>query len=377
MALVLNEEQMMLRESARGFLNEKAPVSALRELRDNEDTHGYSRELWAEMVNMGFAGIVIPEEYGGIGYGYVGAGIVMEEMGRTLTASPFFSTSVVSATLLNHAGSEDQKQAVLTKIAAGEAIVALAVDEGAHHNPAATALKAEASGNGYKLNGAKAFVLDGHVADQLIVAARTSGDAGDVDGISLFLVDAKSKGIGGERTIMADSRNAASIAFDDVQVDGDALIGTLGAGHGALEVALNAGRACLAAELSGTSQQSFEMTVDYLKERQQFGVPIGSFQALQHRAAHLFTEIELAKSVVLKALQSLDNDLEKAGPIASLAKAKLAEVSKLATAEAVQMFGGYGFIHDYPVEWMFRDAKLAQIGGGTSEIQRLIISKLI
>ncbi len=360
MPLVLNEEQEMLRESARGFLDEKAPVSALRKLRDTNDETGFDRGLWKEMAEMGWAGILVEEEHGGADFGFVGAGVLAEEMGRTLTASPFLSTSILAATALKKLGSDAQKQSNLPNIAAGETLFALAVDEHRKHGPAKTAMKAEKHGNGFKLSGDKTFVADGHVADKIIVAARSAGSAGEQDGLTLFLIDAKSKGMEIERTQMVDSRNAARIRFDGVEATGDDVLGEVDGGYMALEGVLNAGRAGLAAEMSGSAQQAFEMTVDYLKERKQFGTEIGRFQALQHRAAHLYSEIELAKSAVLKALQDLDAHYGMAGPICSLAKAKAGEVAKLASQEAVQMHGGIGMTDEFDIGFYMKRIRVAQ-----------------
>lgn len=360
MPLVLTEEQEMLRGSARGFLDEKAPVSALRKLRDTESSDGFDRGLWKEMAEMGWAGILVEEEYSGADFGFVGAGVLAEEMGRTLTASPFLSTSVLAATALKKLGSEAQKQENLPNIAAGKALYALAVDEHRKHGPVKTAMKAEKHGNGFKLSGDKTFVADGHVADKIIVAARSAGAPGEQDGLTLFLIDAKSKGIEVERTQMVDSRNAARIKFDGVEATGDDVLGEVDGGYMALEGVLNAGRAGLAAEMSGSAQQAFEMTVSYLKERKQFGTEIGTFQALQHRAAHLYSEIELAKSAVLKALQDLDAHYGMAGPICSLAKAKAGEVAKLASQEAVQMHGGIGMTDEFDIGFYMKRIRVAQ-----------------
>jgi len=360
MPLVLTEEQEMLRDSARGFLGEKAPVSALRKLRDANDETGFSRDLWKQMAEMGWAGVIIDEEFGGSDFGFVGAGLLAEEMGRTLTASPFLSTSLLAATALKKFGSDDQRRENLPKISAGDLIMALAVDEGSKHRPLKTALKAEKSGNGFKLSGEKAFVADGHVADKLIVAARSAGAAGEEAGLTLFLVDAAAKGIERERTIMVDARNAARIKFDGVDVTGDDVLGEVDGGYQALEGILSAGRAGLAAELSGASQRAFAMTTDYLKERKQFGKLIGSFQALQHRAAHLYSEIELVKSVVLKSLQDLDENFDMAGVTCALAKAKAGEVAKLASQEAIQMYGGIGMTDEFDIGFYMKRIRVAQ-----------------
>ena len=359
MALVLNEDEVMMRDMAQGFFAEKAPVKALRELRDTRDETGFDRGLWSEMAAQGFAGIVVPEEHGGVDMGYMAAGLVAEQMGRNLTASPFLSTAILAATALKH-GSEDQKAAWLPKIAAGETIVSLALDEGVKHNPRGTSTTAEPSGNGFKLNGSKAMVVDGHVADMMIVAARTSGEEGDPEGISLFLVDPKTTGISTERTIMVDSRNAARIDLDNVEVAGDALLGSLDGGMEVLDGVLAAGRGIAAAELLGAGAQAFEDTVAYIKERKQFGTIIGEFQALQHRSSHLYSEMELARSAVFGALSSLDAGDEKAGQYCAMAKAKLGSVAKLVSQEGVQMHGGVGMTDEYDIGLFMKRIRVLQ-----------------
>lgn len=360
MPLVLNEEQEMLRDAAHGWLADNAPIAQLRKLRDSRDETGFDRGQWREMAEMGWAGILVPEAHGGSEFGFVGAGLIAEEMGRTLTASPFLSTAVLGATALNKAGSDAQKSEHLPKIAAGEALYAVAVDEGRKHGPEKTAMRAERSGNGFRLSGSKTFVADGHVADHVIVAARTAGAPGEEAGLTLFLVPTNAKGVSVERTIMVDSRNSARIDFDGVEVTGDEVLGEVDAGFGKLEGVLNAGRAGLAAELSGSAQQAFETTVQYLKDRKQFATPIGAFQALQHRAAHLYSEIELVKSAVLKALQDLDENFDFAGPTVALAKAKAGAVARLASQEGVQMHGGVGMTDEYDIGFFMKRIRVAQ-----------------
>jgi len=360
MALVLNEDEVMLRDIAAGFFKDRAPVKAMRSLRDNNDETGFDRALWSEMAEMGFAGIVIDEDHGGVDMGFMAAGLVAEQMGRNLSASPFFSTAILAATALRENGSTEQKSNWLPKIAGGEAVIAMAIDEGAKHNPAGISVRAEKSGNGFKLSGAKAMVVDGHVADALIVAARTSGNEGDESGISLFIVDPKSKGVSTERTIMVDSRNAARIEMDDVEVSGDALLGELDGGMDGLRKVLSAGRAVLAAELLGAGGQAFEDTVAYIKERKQFGSIIGEFQALQHRASHLYSEMEIARSAVIGALSALDEGDEKAEIYCAMAKAKLGSVAKLASQEGVQMHGGVGMTDEYDIGLFMKRIRVLQ-----------------
>ncbi len=360
MPLILNEEQEMLQDAANGFLNEKAPVSAFRKVRDEKPADGFCRELWTEMAQMGWAGIIVDESHGGSGFGYVGAGVLAEQMGRNLTASPFFSTSVLGATAIQQYGTQKQKDENLAAISSGERLFALAVDEGPRHNPSRIRFSAKPAGNGFVLSGTKTFVADGHVADKLIIAARTSGAEGDAHGITLFLVDADAPEIVREATPMVDSRNAANISVEGLEVTGDDILGELDGGYAALEGILSAGRAVLSAEMSGSAQQVFNVTTDYLKEREQFGQKIGSFQGLQHRAAHLATEIEMMKSAVLKSLKDLDADFDHAGITCSLAKAKTGQVAQLATKEAIQMHGGIGVTDEYDVGLYFKRVHVAQ-----------------
>ena len=264
MALVLNEDQTMIRDSAEGFFKAEAPTTAFRKLRDSNDATGFDRALWKKMAEMGFAGVLVPEGHGGSGFGYVGAGLIQEAIGRNLSLSPMLSTAILAATALLVGGTDEQKANYLPKIASGDLLMALASDEKSRHTPNHVATTATASGNGFKLNGSKSFVLDGHVADKLIVAARTAGADGDTDGITLFLVDPKAAGVSVARQSMVDSRNAANVTLTNVQVDGADVLGGVGAGWAILERALDAGRACLAAEMLGVSAQSFETTVDYL-----------------------------------------------------------------------------------------------------------------
>jgi len=357
---VLNDEQTMLRDTARSFLAGEAPVAALRQLRDGHVAEGFSRELWKQFAEMGFAGVLIPEDFGGVGLGHVEAGVVAEEIGRNLTATPFLSTAVLTASALLHGGSDAQKQAWLPKIAGGEIIGALAVDEGAKHRPEKTALQATRTGNGFTLNGAKTFVVDGHVADLLVVAARTSGQPGETQGLTLFLVAGDASGVSRERTVMVDAHNAARISFDNVQVDADAALGPVDGGHELLERVLNVGRAVLAAELSGVGGQAFDITQAYVKERSQFGRIIGEFQSLQHRSAHLFSELEVTRAAVIKALQTLDANPDKAATIVAVAKARAGASTELAVQEGVQMHGGNGMTDAFDIGLYMKRARVAQ-----------------
>src|SRR5712672_3032158 len=360
MALVLNEEQSMLRDSARGLISDKAPVAHLRQLRDTKDATGFSRDLWRAFAEMGFSGLLVPENFGGSGLGCVEAGVVMEEIGRTLMPSPFLATAVLAASVLTRGGSDAQKAAHLPKIADGSLLAALAIDEGVKHRPLQIKLQAVRSGNGFRLSGAKAFVVDGHTADLLIVAARTGGTAGERNGLTLFLVDPKAKGIAVERTAMVDSHNAARIEFDNVEVNADSVLGEVDQGGALLEGVLNIGRGAVASEMVGLSEEVFSRTVTYLKERKQFGKAIGEFQALQHRAAQLYIDIEITRAAVLKALQTLDADFENAGAAVSVAKARAGTTATLAVQEGVQMHGGMGMTDEFDIGFFMKRARVCQ-----------------
>ncbi len=360
MALVLTEEQFMLRDSARGLISDKAPVSHLRQLRDSADAVGFSRELWRAFADMGFTGLLVGENFGGSGLGCVEAGVVMEEIGRTLMPSPFLATAILAASALSRGGNAAQQAEYLPKIADGSLLAALAVDEGAKHRPLQTAMQARRSGNGFRLNGAKTLVVDGHVADLLIVAARSAGSAGERDGITLFLVDPRAKGVATERTAMVDAHNAARISFDNVEVDADSVLGEVDRGGGLLRGLLDVGRAAVASEMMGVGEEVFGRTMAYLKERRQFGRPIGEFQALQHRAAQLYIEIEITRAAVLKALQTLDGDFDHAAAAVAVAKARAGSTVTLAVQEGVQMHGGMGMTDQFDIGFFMKRARVCQ-----------------
>jgi alkylation response protein AidB-like acyl-CoA dehydrogenase len=363
---VLTEEQTMLRDAAKGWTQDSAPVGALRRLRDGGSKASFDPATWSEMGAMGWAGVIVPEEHGGSAFGYLGLGLILEETGRNLVASPLLSTAMIAVSALTLGGSDAQQARWLPKIASGEAVGALAIDEGAHHAPLNIALSATRSGDGFVLNGSKTFVIDGDAADLLIVAARTSGQPGDSDGITLFLVAGDAPGVTRAHLALADSRGAAKIAFDGVEVGPDAVLGEVGHGWAILEPVLDRAYAGLAAEMLGTATAAFEITLDYIKTRTQFGQLIGTFQALQHRAAKLFTDLETTRSAVEAALEAAD----AAGDtrlLASLAKAKATEVLHLASNEMVQMHGGIGMTDAHDAGLYMKRARVAEaLLGGAS-----------
>jgi alkylation response protein AidB-like acyl-CoA dehydrogenase len=359
MALVFNEEQRLLQSTAREFLQSGAPVERLRDLRDRRDELGYSADLWQKMAELGWASIILPEQYGGLEFGFLGLGAVMEESGRTLTASPLLASAVIGASAVLLGGNDLQKESILPGVAAGTLTLALALEETNHHNPTAIAMSAVAEADHYLLSGRKLFVVDGHSADKLVVAARTSGTAGETDGISLFLVDGDTPGLTRKRTIMADSRNAANLEFDNVKVSAANLVGEQDQGWQVLEPTLDRARVALAAEMLGSAWEAFERTVEYLKERDQFGAKIGTFQGLQHRASLMFMELEMSKSIVMQALSSVDESPDQLPLLASLAKARLNDVAKLVSNEAVQMHGGIGVTDELEIGFFLKRARVA------------------
>ena len=372
MPMILNEEQIMLKDSAREFCANNAPISQLRKLRDSDNPDAFDRATWKAMVELGWAGIPWPEAYGGLAFGYKGLGVVTEETGRTLTASPLFATVWLAGTAVNIGGSDEQKGALLPAIAAGELLMTVALEESHRHNPYGVATTAQASGNGYVINGSKTFVLDGNSADKLIVVARTSGKPGDRDGLSLFIVDRTAPGVTVKRTKMADSRNAANIDFKDVKVDAGALLGQKDRGADVLDPTLDIARIGLTAEMLGSLQECFERTVQYLKEREQFGVKIGTFQALKHRAADMFCEVELSKSCVLEALTALDEGRDRAevAKLASLAKAKVGDTSHRVSREGIQMHGGIGMTDEFDIGFFIKRAAVSELTFGDANFHR-------
>jgi alkylation response protein AidB-like acyl-CoA dehydrogenase len=370
MSLILNEEQTLLKHTAREFFRAKAPIKALRILRDEKDSLGFDRALWKEIAALGWAGILIPENYGGVGFGYQGLGQILEESGRTLAASPLTATVLLAAPLILAAGSEAQKQRLLPAVASGDTLLTLALDERPRHAPCHITTTAAKTASGFVLNGRKIFVLDGHVAEHLIVIARTSEPVTAVAGLSGFLVAANTSGITIERTFMVDGRNAANVVFENVALPGDALLGPLDHIFPLLEPVLDAARVGLAAEMLGSGLEAFERTVAYLKLRTQFGVPIGSFQALKHRAALMYCELELTTSAVLEALTALDEQRADINALASLAKAKACEMLELVTSEGVQLHGGIGMTDAEEIGFFLKRARVAQQLFGDASFHR-------
>jgi len=364
MPLYHTEDQAMLADTARPFMAEEGAIAKqLRHFRDINCKDGFGHALWKQFAELGFTGMLVAEADGGLGMGHVEAGIVLEEVGRNLTPSPFLTSSVMAATALG-AASADLKGRYLPGLLSGDAVFAVAIDEGAKHRPERIKTRAVRSGNGFSLSGSKAFVVHGGSADMLVVAARTAGSDDDDAGITLFAVPKDVAGLSQDAVRLVDSSVATHVKLDNVQLDADAVIGEVDGGRDLLNKVLAAGRIGAAAESLGVAGGSFDMTTTYLKQRKQFGRLIGEFQALQHRAAHLYSEIEIARAVVIKAQQLLDAGSEKAELMVSVAKAKAGKAAALAVKEGVQMHGGIGMTDEYDIGlYMKRDRALAEFMG--------------
>jgi alkylation response protein AidB-like acyl-CoA dehydrogenase len=370
MRLVLSEEHQLLRQTAADLVRSKSSLKRVRALRDGADATGFSLDLWHEMAALGWAGIVIPESYGGSGLGYSHLMVVMEELGRGLMPEPMIPTVLGSAALVL-GGNEAQRRSLLPAIAKGETLIALAYQEPAgRFDPRRVETRAERRGGGWVVRGEKRMVLAGRSADTLIVSARTSGAAAERPGITLFSVDPKARGVTVSRQSLVDSRPAAIVRLDGVEVEAPAVVGEIDHGASVLEGAIDRGAAALSAEMLGSMLAAFEMTLEYLKTRKQFGVLIGTFQSLKHRAAIVYTETELSRSAVMAACFALDEGTNDAAALVSAAKARLSDAFVLAANEAVQMHGGIGMTDEHDIGFFLKRARAAEMTFGDAAWHR-------
>jgi len=366
----LTQEQSMIKDQAKAWVTEQSPVQKFRAMRDSGIAERFEPATWSTMVDMGWTGILVPEQYGGSDLGYLTFGVVLEELGRQLCASPLFASAFVGASALLLGGSDEQKQQWLPKVVDGSEILTLAVDEQPRHAPTQINLQAVADGSGFRLNGSKRFVLEGQAATTLIVAARTGGQAGDSHGITLLLVPSNSAGITREALSTVDSRGYANIEFNDVQVDSTAVLGQVDDGYALLDPVLDRAVAGLSAEMLGTAAQAFDMTLDYLKTREQFGRVIGSFQALGHRAADLFSAMELARSCSEAALQALDSNATDIAELAPLAKCRMGEFLHDMSNQLIQIHGGIGMTDEFDAGFYLKRARVLETLYGNQAYHR-------
>ena len=367
MKLILSEEQQFLKDTALSFARDRTPVTHFRSLRDSNNVNCWDSGIWQEMVELGWSGILVPEEFGGSDFGVGGISVIMQELGKTLTPSPLLATAVLGVSVIKMLGSEDHKKIYLPKIVSGEITTAFAIDEGHHHNPFQIETSATLSDEHWVLNGQKVFVLDGASANTILIVARTSGKPGESNGLSVFVANKDSAGLEISQISTADCRNYANISMNNLKLSQEACLGAADMAGEIVEKGLDLARIAMAAEMLGNMEEAFEVTVNYLKERKQFGVAIGSFQALQHRAAKMFCEIELTKSAVMAAMHAADessNDLER---LSSLAKFQAGETLHLVSNESIQMHGGIGVTDEYDIGFYLKRARVAEQIFGTSE----------
>ena len=371
-----SDEQDMLRQTARAFLEEHCPTTFVRHMM--EDDKGYSADLWKEMAELGWLGLAFPEAYGGQGLGFVDLTVILEEMGAALLPSPFLSTVILAGQTILLGGSEAQKKAYLPKIAEGALIATLAMTEPAGRFDAEgiTAVKATPQGAGFRITGTKLFVPDAHIAELLVVAARTKETDDKSAGISLFLVEGNSPGV--STTLlktMDQTRKQCEVVFDNVQVGRDRLLGTLDQGWPILQKVLNLATVSLCAEMVGGAQRVLDLSVSYAKERVQFGRPIGSFQAIKHKCAEMMLQVESAKSAAYYAAWAVDEDVPEAPLAVSMAKAYCSDAYRNTAGEGIQVHGGIGFTWEHDMHLYFKRAKYAEFTFGDATYHRELVAQ--
>ncbi len=371
MQLALTEDQELIYGTAKEFVDAQSPVSRFRALRDERSEDGFSRALWKEMAELGWLGIPFAEAQGGADMGLAELALVQEALGRNLAPEPLLACVALAGSIIDRAGSDAQKEAWLAPMISGEKLLTVAYQEpGSRYSLTRVATTAERAGDGWVLAGRKIQVLDGHVADAILVSARTSGQEGEADGISLFLVPAGTQGLVIERQTRVDTRNAALVGLENVQVGADALIGTLDAGGELLGDAIDRATVALCAEMLGGMEEVFRSTLEYMKERVQFDTLIGTFQALKHRMARVYMEIELSRSATMAAARALDEGAPDAAKWVSLAKARCSDAYVLAANEGVQIYGGVGMTDEYDIGFYMKRARAAELTFGDAAHHR-------
>lgn len=370
MALVLSEEQELLRDSAKDFVANAVEIDWLRKVRKQGGSVGFDRDVWRQMAELGWTAIPFAEDVGGLGLGYAEAGVVLEELGRACAVTPYLSSVVLGGGAVDLGGSAEQKAEILPGVCDGSTLLALAYQETARHDPYVVETSAVLEGGQWLLNGRKQLVLDGATADRLIVAARSSGASGDREGLTLFLVDAGASGLDVKPGLLLDSRSAAHVVLDGVSVGEDAVIGRVDGGAEILDRVFERAAVALSAEMLGGIQEAFERTVDYLKEREQFGAKIGSFQGLKHRAARWFCEVELTRSIVMQALRAIDDGDEKVAEIVATCKARASDAFRLSGQEGIQMHGGMGVTDEADIGFFLKRARVSELLLGDSAYHR-------
>ena len=371
-----SEEQGMLRKLAHDFLAKEAPMPTVRRMM--EDDLGYSVETWRKMSELGWMGLIFPQELGGTGLCILDLVVVLEEMGRALMPGPFFSTVMLGGSSLLEGGNDAQKTRYLTPLIAGELKATLAVAEaGGAWDAAAVTATATADAGGFLLNGIKRFVPDAHVADLILVAARTEPSKGG-EGVSLFAVDVPKDGVTVTTLETLDqTRKLCDVKLDQVRVGPDSLLGPRGAGSAILQRVLDRAKVALCAEMCGGAERVLEMSVEYAKVRVQFDRPIGSFQAIQHKCANMLSLVESAKAATYYGAWAVSNDVPEATLAAAMAKSYASDAYRVVTGEAIQIHGGIGFTWEHDLQLYFRRAKASELTFGDGTFHRARVAELI
>ena len=373
MDLGLSEEQEMLKTMAREFLTDKLPKAVVREIEESE--LGYSPDLWREMAELGWVGLVFPEKYGGSGMGFLDLAVLLEEMGKACLPGPYFSTVILGGLPILDFGSEEQKQEYLPKIASGETIFTLALTEpSARYDAATIGVKANSNGDAYVLSGTKLFVPDAHIADYMLVVARTDDKAKGEAGITIFIVDAKSPGISHTVLKTMANDNLCEVVFDKVSVPKENILGQLNQGWSEVQKIIQRAAIAKCCEVVGCVQQALDMTVDYAKERKQFGRPIGSFQIIQHYCADMATDVDGARLSTYQAAWMISEGLPCTLEVA-VAKAWAGEASQRIMALAHQIHGAIGYSIDHDLQFYTRRAKAAEATFGDASFYREIVAQ--
>ena len=373
-----SEDQELLRDSARKFLDAECPTTFVRKMMEDDNAH--ATELWKKAAELGWMGILIPEEHGGIGGSFLDLVVVMEEMGRSLMPGPFLATVLLGGTAVLAGGSDEQKNAILPQVAAGALVMTLAqAEKSGRYDAGGIGMPATARGSDFVLSGEKLFVPDAHVADQMVVAARTgSHDTPAEEGITLFLVDAKSPGIEITQLKTVDmTRRQCHVAFQDVAVAGSQVIGEVGQGWPILKRVLDQAIAGLCTEMVGTGQQALDMAVEYAKERVQFGKPIGSFQAVKHKCVDMMVQVENARSLTYYAAWTVDENVDEASQAVPMAKAYCSDMCKTVTSEAIQVQGGIGFTWEHDMHLFYRRGLASEAAFGSAPTHREVVAQTL
>jgi len=371
-----SEEQELLRKSARDFLQKEASMTYVRQMM--EDDRGFADAQWKLMAELGWMGLIVPEEHDGAGLTFVDMVVVLEEMGRVVLPGPFFSSAILSAVALLDGGTAAQRQEFLPRLAAGQLRATLAqLEPSGRWDADGVDLEVRRDGGGWRLTGTKLFVPDAHTADLLIVAGREPGSKGTA-GLALFLVDAKAKGV--MTTLlktMDQTRKLCEVKLEGVTVGADRMLAEPGKGWALLDRIVDRGKVGLCAEMCGGAQRVLEMSVEYAKVREQFGRPIGSFQAIQHKCANMLVEVESSKSITYYAGWAVANDVPEAPLAAAMAKAYCSDAYRHTAGEGIQIHGGIGFTWEHDMHIYFKRAKSSEVTFGDATWNRELVAQLI